>query len=461
MKKIGYSFSIIFILGLIFIGPWPIDDEPFEKTQYAQQTFNKINQLSFSKKISSINAGYAKRDITPRIGSPIGGYSARTPKDNTGSYENVFVKAITIENAETSVTIVNSEILLPLPELVAAVTQKSGLKRDELFFTSTHTHSGPGGYASGFIAQQSLGDYSSAYFSFLVNQFSDAISESRRQLTPAKLDYSNAKLSPELMNKLAFNQLEPQKPAHNTFQLLRILRNNDNKNIASIITFSAHPTFFGRQSKKISGDYPSSLMKKLESELGGGVLFIPGGVGGTLPKINGTKSSTTPHISNQQRYHYSEQLLELTKSILINDARIGEITNLRSSTVAINSFLIPVLLPQANFRITDSLRLSPLLVNAIFHDSQSYIHVLQLGKLIFFSYPADYSGDLAADLEQYALKQGLFAWVISFNGDYIGYLTPSTLYSLDHHITRSSNIYGPFGGDYFTEASKNIVDKLR
>jgi len=461
MNKAAYSFIAFLTFVLIFIGPWPVDNTPFEATKYAQQTFNEIDKLSFSKNASDIKAGYAKRDITPPIGGPIGGYSARTPKINTGSYESVFVKAVTIKNSESSVTIVNSETLLPLPEFVIAVTKKSGLQRRELFFTSTHTHSGPGGYASGFIAKQTLGDFSPAYFSFLVDKTTEAILESRKTLAPVELNYRNVSLSIELSDKLLTNQLQPKKNPYSKLQLLHIVSKTNHKAVATLVTFSAHPTFFGQKNKKISGDYPALLTQKIESELGGGAIFIPGAVGGTLAKINGGNSSGQPKVSNLQRHEYAQALFAIVRSALMENSNIGKKQSLTFSIATINSLLLPVELPQPNFRISDNFRLSPLLVNAIFHGQSSYIQVLTFGQLALFAFPADYSGELASDLDRYALKQGISTWVTSFNGDYLGYLTPSRLYSLNHHITRDNNIYGPFGGDYFNKVSKKMINKIK
>jgi hypothetical protein len=60
----------------------------------------------------------------------------------------------------------------------------------------------------------------------------------------------------------------------------------------------------------------------------------------------------------------------------------------------------------------------------------------------------------------YALgkEKGLDVMVTSFNGGYIGYVTPDKYYDVDHYETRLMNWYGPGSGSYMTESLEKLLN---
>jgi len=48
--------------------------------------------------------------------------------------------------------------------------------------------------------------------------------------------------------------------------------------------------------------------------------------------------------------------------------------------------------------------------------------------------------------------------VTSFNGGYIGYITPLKYYDVDHYETRLMNWYGPGSGEYMQECLLGLLD---
>ena len=74
--------------------------------------------------------------------------------------------------------------------------------------------------------------------------------------------------------------------------------------------------------------------------------------------------------------------------------------------------------------------------------------------------PADFSGEIMAELDQYAIKKGLQLMLTSFNGGYVGYVTPDRLYDRDLYETTTMSWNGYQAGGYFTEISKDIIDKV-
>jgi hypothetical protein len=74
--------------------------------------------------------------------------------------------------------------------------------------------------------------------------------------------------------------------------------------------------------------------------------------------------------------------------------------------------------------------------------------------------PCDFSGELVADLTQYAQKKGFQLMITSFNGGYIGYITPDKYYQRDTYETLTMNWFGPSNGAYFQEMVRDLIDKM-
>lgn len=458
-KKFTVSLLVLASLVLVFIGPWPVDDTHYSNTNYATKTFQRIKEVTPETESGQLLAGAAKVEITPSIGVPLGGNAARDPKENTGVLEKVYARAISISNGKSTVTILSPEFLLPLPELVNEVLRKTKLQREEIYFSATHTHSGPGSYAQGIIAEQTLGHFSKEYFQQLTDKLTQAILNSRQSMQPASLHYSRLHISPEVISNYLHDQLGDKTTTHNSLHLLQIKNTDSNQGIANLITFSMHPTILGRTNRKVSGDYPSVIMNNLERKLGEISVFTIGAPGGIVPAI---KSNDATELNKRNRL--GAQLSQLIATALTAPQKNNEIEssiqNWSASDIILQSEIIHVDLPASNYHISENWRLSPYLVQMIFHNKESYVHALRIGKLFFLSYPADFSGILAKKLEVWGDEKGIYPWINSFNGDYIGYIMPSEYEGMDNYVMRDVNFYGPWAGDYFMDISQRIMQRL-
>ena len=463
MKK--YLLPSTLLIALLFvslIGPWPVSDSHFLESDYGKSTLAHIDEINLQTDAQALRAGVSSIDITPPIGFDLGGYSARTHKANTGVLHSVFAKAITLENTASTITLVSAEILLPMPELVNSVLSKTGLKREEIFFTTSHTHSGPGAYSHGIISTMALGEFNQTQFDFISDRIAQAIIQSRKELSPVEISYRRVELTQAYANHFIQDQLNTPPQTHNSLHLLDLNALISKKRLATLMTFSAHPTFLGKRNTMVSGDYPGAVMLQLEDRLPGVMIFASGAVGGMLPKGADDSPNSKIEAEKQKLNDMSLRMVELLTNLLsenpVYDAqKVASVTQWSSREAVIQSEIIPVALPLQSFRLNDYLRLSPFIVSQLFHDRETFVHALRLGKILFLGYPADYSGELARDLETWAADKDVFPWATSFNGDYIGYIMPTRHYDKSHHTVRSVNFFGRWSGDYFTEISQRTI----
>lgn len=73
--------------------------------------------------------------------------------------------------------------------------------------------------------------------------------------------------------------------------------------------------------------------------------------------------------------------------------------------------------------------------------------------------PCDFSGEFNPSLDSLAAKHGLQMMVTSFNGGYIGYVTPDKYYDEDHYETQLMNWYGPGNGAYMNQCIEHLILK--
>ncbi|MEK6748900.1 MAG: neutral/alkaline non-lysosomal ceramidase N-terminal domain-containing protein [Pseudomonadota bacterium] len=449
---------------MLLIGPWPLADLPYQNSLYAAHSFARIAAWTPPRPLGTLVAGFSQIDITPPVGVPLAGYSARDPKQNAGHLAPLYAKALTLGNGHQQITLLSADFLLPLPELIEAICARAGVARNELYVGSTHTHSGPGGYAHGLIARGALGGFDAAQFARMADAFASIVTSSRQQLHPVELHIDQYQLSPKLAQSFIHNNMNGQ-PGHDTLNIASIYNIDRDLLIpsASLITFSAHPTFYGHTNRLAHGDYPGVIQNALTTQLGHPVMFMAGAVGGNLAVGLGRPPSTAPGEQIAQLDDFSSRFISLIRG-LAHGNPTAEITRLQHHALRqadIISYTAPIELPSASYRVIGDWVLSSWLVKQIFHDEQTEIQIARIGPWILWGFPADFSGELAANLESYARAQGALGWVTSFSGDYIGYIMPHAYYAQDTRETRGANIYGPWAGEYLVDAATRLAQRTQ
>lgn len=434
---------------LIFIGPWPAYDGDYRRSEYARETFARLEALDLETTGGALMAAAAWADVTPPLGEPLAGYGARRPKANDGAMDDLKARAVSISNGDKCVTIVGADILLVLPALRRAVLARVDAARDEIYFTATHTHSGPGGYAPRWLDQFTMGAYDRVILDRLAGALADVITRSRAALQPARIDLTVANCPAVAVT----SRVDKTSPADRTISCIA-LRTLDGEYIGGLVTLAAHATCLGRRNRKASGDYPGVVQRGLEKTFGGTWLFAAGAVGSMKPLAT---TSRGPRRVEEIGANVLGQAAALIRgkggqgvSTFLSDRGSGRVT--------LATAVLEVDLPPTQFRISRSWRLSALLTSLL-HDRKTYIQALRINTMVLLAQPADYSGELNRRLLQGSSGR-LEPVITSFNGDYIGYLIPRDRYRLRYYESRSMNFFGPSCGEYFQELSVRLLRRV-
>ena len=158
LKRVGLGISGFIVFLLIVVGPWPADNSSYSDTDYEKSTLARMDSLTpVGDWHAALQAGISQADITPKIGHPLAGYGHRKPLYSDSLHSRCYVKALTLASPRARITIVSADILLVMGKLRQLILNETKLRPEEIFFTATHSHSGPGGYVEGIVQQFIMG----------------------------------------------------------------------------------------------------------------------------------------------------------------------------------------------------------------------------------------------------------------------------------------------------------------
>ncbi|MDQ3291051.1 MAG: hypothetical protein M3Q05_07150 [Bacteroidota bacterium] len=124
----------------------------------------------------------------------------------------------------------------------------------------------------------------------------------------------------------------------------------------------------------------------------------------------------------------------------------------------LRSAYFPLTLNKPQWRIREK-RLRPWLFYTVFGKYPAGLSLLQVGPVLFMGTPCDFSGELLPEISSAATALNRKVMVTSFNGSYIGYVTPEKYFNLKKYETRDMNFFGPYTGTYLTDLMKLIIQK--
>ena len=450
----GAVVLALLTLAVLLVGPWPAysgGDVTHER--YYQRNVEAIRasagRSTTDGRPGSLRAGWAKRPIAPPAGTPLAGFGDRKGKPSTGVHDEIFVKALALSDGNDKAVLVAADMLI-IPENLAEtvrerVFRQTGLAADALLFNASHTHSGPGGWAPGFVGKQFAGTYDASVLEFLAQQFTAAIVEADATAgDDAALGTGGVPVDACIRNRTR------EAPCDTELSYMVVEKEGGAR--CFVVSYSAHPTVLGGSNMEFSGDYPGYLARALERETGGFAMFLGGAVG----------SMTTRHAGNESGFEKAAAIGEGIARHVLDGVDALELRR----EVEIASVGVLLELPSFQWRIHPSWRLSPFLIRFLGIDSDGWLQCVRVGDAYFAGMPSDFSGEISVRLKDWAHTQGADLWVLSFNGDYVGYISPDAYYATARPDGKEAyemylmNWCGPNQEAFFTHLAREAVTAL-
>jgi neutral ceramidase len=248
--------------------------------------------------------GLSQVKVTPERPVTMSGYGGRTkPFEKVAA--DLFVKALVLEDAAGHRAAIVTSDLLGFSAAVAepictAISAKTGLKREQILLTSSHTHAGP--LLSLTPADQTgVGEGEALrtieYTKGLQQKVIDAVVQAAASLAPARLS-SGSGVIQFAMNRREFTPtgiilgVNPRGLADRSVPVLRI-DSPEGKPRAVLFGAAVHNTTLGGDNYELCGDYAGFTQTYIEEQLPGvQAMFVLGCAGDANPYPRGTMEIT-------------------------------------------------------------------------------------------------------------------------------------------------------------------------
>jgi len=207
--------------------------------------------------MSSLSVGCASITITPPVGTPMDGYSARQGVSQ-GVHDDLYVRALVFDDGRERAALVSCDLIGVDRRLVAAVRQQAseatGIPADHIMVSAIHTHSGPAGLRRGM--DEALAELTARHIA-------GAIAAADHEKRSGVL-----KVGTCTVDSVSQNRRDPSWPIDTALRLLLVDSPEPGEPpLAAIINFACHATVLFRTNLLLSADYPGCAVRTFEKLL--------------------------------------------------------------------------------------------------------------------------------------------------------------------------------------------------
>ncbi|MFD0894970.1 neutral/alkaline non-lysosomal ceramidase N-terminal domain-containing protein [Luteolibacter ambystomatis] len=460
MARLGrlalYGVAVVALLVVVSVKP--VDREPYFTTHYHEETRRHFEESvkTYRPGTGALKAGFGKARLSPELRAaeddpeqgkfkwlPMAGYNSRGDKPTEGIHDDLWAKAVAMEVSGRRLVMLRLDALIIPHDVSDAVVKelsaRHGLKREEIYFSATHTHSGIGGWGPDPISEAFSGGYNAGIPKWFVRQLVTAADDALGHMEPASLGGGRFHEPDYVRNRLAktWGRVDDE------FSYLLLKQQGGTTGVIGV--YNAHATCLSGENMKLSADYPGYWERRIEEKTGGFAMYMAGAVGSHGPEYG------------YRDFEGARKMGEALADDLLK--RLPE-TKLESETT-LGAFGLDLGLPESQVRVTDTWCLRPTVTSRLIPvEQQTYLQVVRLGDGLWFSTPCDFSGELALDLKAPLELRGYHATVTSFNGDYIGYVVPQHYFDYTKYESRAMSFYGPYVSPHFMDWMRRMADMV-
>lgn len=233
-----------------------------------------------------MRAGVARVKITPPLPVWLTGYALRTHPANAVRAD-IFAKALAIDDGRGGRVVVVTTDLIGLPRNVSdaaanRIEKRFGLKRSQVLFNSSHTHTGPTIWPNLEIMLDLTPEQQvpmREYAKKLTDQLVEVAGEALRSEVPAALSYAQGEAGfainrREAVLRKAHPGVDFPAPVDHAVPVLRVQR-QDGSLLAVLFGYACHNTTLTAEFYEVSGDYAGFAQAEIEqAHPGSTALFL-------------------------------------------------------------------------------------------------------------------------------------------------------------------------------------------
>lgn len=232
--------------------------------------------------------GFAKGDITPPLGTELGGYAGYRPC--SGVHDPLYCKAVVLEQDGICYALLALDFLSvdePLYLHMAKKLEPLGISADRLLVSAIHSHASPCGVirGEGLLAKvnqfgESDPEGYDAYIRQVIQTAFNACSEAIKTLEPFRIRWSQGPLP------VLGSERHTGAPAQGALTAIQFLTETGKKLI--VYHFPCHPTVMRPDNLKASADFIGGIEGLLDADM---ALFLNGAAGDISTRFTRRESS--------------------------------------------------------------------------------------------------------------------------------------------------------------------------
>ncbi len=447
--RIFIGLIVFCLLSSIFLFE-KVDRSPYKEKAYYKEMMAQLDTFQLDTDLQNgtyFKAGWAEKNITPDYMPDLAGYGIRDKA--TCLHDSVFVRTFVFDNGKNKAAFVSVDLLIfpPVIEKQLRIRAKElGYQPENLYFSATHSHSAPGGWAEGPAGRILAGSYKEEYVTKVVESIIDAL-----KLAEGNLEEAETGLG--IFNGTGFVRNRINMPDSKIDPWIRVFKIRKKSGAqAAIIAYSAHANCLKMNYTCISGDYPARMIDKIKKS--GKInfaMYAAGMVGSHTPKPIMVNDSV--ELQNESFItNYGDKLGGLI-NVSIDSIKLDNSYSLATAVLTLP-------LREPHLKLSKDWRVRPWVFNLLFGDYEPTIKLLKINDVLFIGTPCDFSGELMVDFNQLCKERNIKLVITSFNGGYIGYINVDKYYDENKAETRDMNWFGPYNQAYFTEIIQKILKKI-
>ena len=236
-------------------------------------------------------AGTGRYDITPAPGTPQGGWGAQTHQRGLGADMPFYASALVLTDGQETAAIVDVDAIGFDKEwtgkILDAIGKLTGLSREQIRFSCTHTHSG-----SNFFRLENISeglDMAVAYLEALPLQIASAVWQAQQNLRPVRCAAGSGSCDINVNRRFRTPDgtvivgRDWKGLADPTVRVVRFDDLDENP-VATLVHYACHGTTMGWQTQMFTPDFPGPMRKVVERQVGGMCLFLQGAAANMGPR---------------------------------------------------------------------------------------------------------------------------------------------------------------------------------
>jgi|TARA_Y100000310_G_scaffold343927_2_gene453975 hypothetical protein len=405
-------------------------------------------------------------DITPdlsRYDVRLHGYGARGSKHAEGVHDPIHAKILLLERGDTRAAIVTTDILqidATLRQDTAERAALTGLTRENLVMTASHSHSAPAALEPRMQALPSRFNWFVAeYYEACVSKIVAGLKEAEARLVPARCASARTNLVGTVRNRRvpgysydsrAFTT--PVGAGEVIDDELAVVHfvDDDDAVIATLVNLAGHGTVLGSDNMLISADWPGTMQRGVEQQLGGVCLFANGAEGNVAPDCGAgvLGFDEVDEFGGRIASHVTALMQELSPLTPTHFA-------IRSATLALPPFTLSEESPYVRGRLSRQEALD-LIANR--YPGQIEMTFIRLGDVGMVTIPGEMLTELSVDFKQRAAAKGIrLPLILGLANDSVAYIPSPQEYAKGGYEAGMC-FYGPTLGTLLID---NALDGLR